>query len=377
MIKTVPRFLCVLPWIQQSLYPNADVYPCCLMVNKYKLGTFAHIDQEKLDTLKNEMLADSVPEACKECTNAECAGVKSYRQSANEAYPEAFQELLEKGETAPLRLEIRISNLCNFACRTCNAGNSTGWYQDAKFLGNKEKLSELSLIQHAGPGAFEELVVQASRVNELHFMGGEPLLHQEHFKLLDALKDKNKKSIFYVTNLSHLSDDKEFIQKTWGEFRHVFWDVSIDGVGKKGEIVRKGLNWKVFERNLEKLQRYTSEFSFTIGVSVTISALNYCHLDEVIQFCLDAQLKRINFNLVETPAHYKVQVLGDEQKKLAKKRITQLIDREGLKGPLAEDLQAIVRFAEEPSRVGLYKNFNKITEIMDNLRSEKSDILFK
>lgn len=377
MTKAASRSLCVLPWIQQSLYPNADVYPCCLMVNKYKLGTFPSIDKEKLDSLKKDILEGPLPEACRECANAECAGVKSYRQSANEAYPAAYKELVETGDTKPLRLEIRLSNLCNFACRTCNAGNSTGWYQDAKFLGNKEKLNELNFVRSAKAGAFEELVAQANKVKELHFMGGEPLLHPEHFKLLESLKDKNQKSIFYVTNLSHISDDKEYIKKTWGDFRHVFWDVSLDGVGAKGEIIRKGLNWKVFEKNLNKLQSYTSEFPFTIGVSITLSALNYCHLSEVIKYCLDSQLKRLNFNFVTTPAHYQVQALGSEQKLLARQRILELIEQEGLDGQLAEDLRAIIRFAETSPADGLYKNFTKITDIMDNLRSEKSEILFK
>src|ERR1051325_9408309 len=93
-------------------------------------------------------------------------------------------------------------------------------------------------------------------VGRMHFAGGEPLVMDEHYRVLDYLISigKTDVTLSYNTNFSMLRYKKYNIVELWNKFKRVEVWASLDGMGEQGDYHRKGQRRHKIEENIRTVQ---------------------------------------------------------------------------------------------------------------------------
>ena len=321
--------LCVVPWVHLNIEPNGKVLPCCLIsshdyfAGDLKTHSIKEIwNSDNMKKLRTDMIAGERPKVCSSCFNKEDALGKSNRQYRNKDYPDVLKNipnLTEVDGTCPsMQLkfwDFRFSNICNFKCRMCGPKLSSAWVSDAATLGWETEQEKISTTEIN----FDFLKEQLDYVEEIYFAGGEPMLMDEHWQILDMLVEHKKFNVKlrYNTNCSTLKYGKKDIIDYWSKWepKKIQVVASIDEIGDRAKLIRSGTVWKKVESNLKKLSNIDFIF-FSIGI--TVGVLNVNRLPNIITYLTDlGVIKNNNFyiSLIEYPTHYNVSVLPNEIKK--------------------------------------------------------------
>jgi organic radical activating enzyme len=194
---------------------------------------------------------------------------------------------------------IYTSNICNSSCITCYPALSTKWQSIRKIQINKKIIDRSALGN-----------VDWAQVKMLNFLGGEPLLEEENFAILEnLLKVGNSKCfIGFVTNGS-ISLNKWQIE-LFKNFEFSNLCVSVDGIGKEFEYLRYPLNWQTVEQNLKV---YHSVVKW-VGISYTVSNLNILYYNKTTEWFRQNKLNN-NHNIVKHPNFFNIENLPVNVKK--------------------------------------------------------------
>ena len=88
-------------------------------------------NSERQQKLRTQLLNGERPKYCFQCFDMEDQGSISMRQSMNKTRKHMIPE--NCSAVMPFQvpvLELKMSNLCNFRCRTCKPDLSTTWLKD-------------------------------------------------------------------------------------------------------------------------------------------------------------------------------------------------------------------------------------------------------
>lgn len=370
--------------------PNGDVYTCCeASSSAEKEGYLGNTKNQKLGEMWNhphiqnvrkELLAGEIPSQCQRCDHIEKMGALSDRIEANEHFKNCHKEVLEKSQInlRPLELkslDLRLSNLCNFNCRTCNPEQSSKWAQDYQLLTHK-KLKEGPITRSFNsPEEAPDLILSESIIPQrLSFAGGEPLIHIEHYKILEALLKKklNNCHIDYITNLSTLNFRGYDYIELWKQFKKVLVTVSIDGIGKQGEYIRGGLDWAKFKLNLKRIQEEAPHVK--LSTNITVSVLNISFLKEILTHCLDELKLRVEslrlYPLID-PIPYRITILPKE----IKQKLTLQLEESLAVLPEEVGLQVrgMISYMNSNDESKYWKFFLAHNKRIDQIRSQSFD----
>jgi organic radical activating enzyme len=152
--------------------------------------------------------------------------------------------------------DFRFSNICNQSCRTCGIEFSSQWHGDYIKLWNlgpdkqPEKIKKIWRDVDAFEQDFEELF---DKVEYIHFAGGEPLITDEHYKVLERLIDRGRTDITirYSTNFNQLQYKKYDVVEMWKHFKHIQLIASLDDCGDRYNYIRNGGGWKEVVENFK------------------------------------------------------------------------------------------------------------------------------
>jgi organic radical activating enzyme len=258
-------FFCPAPW--NSMYYHVDnASPCHTNKNGMNFTPQEYLKSDLLKSMKKDFLEGRVPLSCTICKNREDLGIKSTRQSTF-VTPEGKQinfdrsKFTEDAETKVTRLELRLSNLCNFKCRMCNAFSSSEIAREIKEFPILAKHSGENIVSSTIDSIEELKKIALDGIRVLCFTGGEPLLIKSYYDFLDLLIEKGYNENIIVEIFSNCSVyNPIFIEKLY-KFKKVRFVMSIDGVGKTAEYQRKGTNWSVVEKNLYKYTQLPEPFT--------------------------------------------------------------------------------------------------------------------
>ena len=168
-------------------------------------------------------------------------------------------------------IDIRWSNICNFACVYCGAENSSKW---ATELGIKFDEVPRHRVQELKDFVFQN----AHQLKHVYMAGGEPLLMKENLELLEILQEKNPQINLRInTNLS--KTDTRVFEKIC-EFPNVHWIVSVDEIDSEFEYVRYGGKWQDFLDNLDIIRTLDHKISF----NMLHHLLNYLSIFNCVRF---------------------------------------------------------------------------------------------
>ena len=290
------KVFCLAPWTHLHVLTTGEVFPCCMSahqpdnaVGRLKKGDTLESawNSEKMRTLRRRMLSGEGSELCERCYETEAVGQLSWRLSANEEFAHHFdvvQTTDESGQVEKINLpylDIRFSNVCNLRCRICGPKLSSSWYKDGLAMGwVAPSRSAVETASEAPEVLWEQIVPLLGRAEHFHFAGGEPLVSEEHYRILDELlrRKLHHVKLSYNTNFSRLQYRSRDILDLWRHFPNVYVQASLDGMGARGDYMRKGQVWDQIVRNRERARRECPHLDFV--VLATVSIMNVLHMPD-------------------------------------------------------------------------------------------------
>jgi len=391
-LLTKSSTFCMYPWIHFHAYPTGSAYPCCMADMQFPIGdmrknTIKEIwNQAPMTEIRRQMLNEQPVSACNRCYEQESIGVVSGRMSANKHHGHLIDRTHETKPDGTLdRFEltywdIRFSNLCNLSCRSCGHIFSSSWYQDQAKLAGPEWKKTHKVLNYAGrfeTDAWDQLVEHIEHVEQIYFAGGEPLLMEEHYKILDELVQQKKFNVrlIYNTNFTHTHLKDRSVFEYWKLFDSVSIGASLDGSGPHGEYIRKGTQWNKIEQNRHDMMQICPDVDFYI--SPTLSIMNAWHLpdfhrDWVARGFIKPQ--DLNVNILQDPTHYRIDIAPMKYKQRLRIKYQEHIEWLKNQDPLeraSEGFKSAINFMMASDNTHLIDTFWRKTHELDAIRNEK------
>jgi radical SAM protein with 4Fe4S-binding SPASM domain len=254
------------PWVHLYVQPDGSAHPCCGTV--YSESTLGNTNQtpmqeiwnsQPLRDLRLQMLNDQPSKMCTRCYEHEAAGSFSMRNSANKHHGHHIARTESTGADGTvdqfemIYWDVRFSNLCNLRCRSCGPSFSSSWFQDQLQLAPDYGDHHKALI-FAGKyetDLWEQLIEHIDHVEQIYFAGGEPLMMDEHYRILEELERRGRFDVrlIYNTNFTQTRLKDRTVFDYWKKFKSVAVGASLDAMGARGEYIRKGTIWEEVEEN--------------------------------------------------------------------------------------------------------------------------------
>ncbi len=261
MSSTDKKEPCLLPWIELHINTLGQLKTCCAQfdfLEENKGASFRDVFNGKnFKAIRNQFLAGQTPKVCEACVQAEANGM-SYKTAKSKQWSSFTPDILapqNQDKNFPVRsLDVRFGNLCNFSCRTCDSDNSSRWQKIDTVVGRKT-----TVVERVAKGVLlNQINSVLDEVTELYFAGGEPLLSEEHYLVLEEIirRKRTNIKITYNTNLSLLSAHGRDVVDLWKKLDQVIIYPSIDSIGLRGEYIRSGFKWEQFEENFNMIKNY-------------------------------------------------------------------------------------------------------------------------
>lgn len=370
-----PEKFCVLPFIHLHLSNFGHVTPCCL--NSKQLGHLSNNEisdiwaGDELTAFRSKMLAGEGDISCESCYVRERGGAESLRQKNNAKYSHLIPSI-EVLDPKPIYFDIRFSNLCNLRCRTCWHGSSSSWFEDAK--STNSTAGDRPLIAVSDRASIQDQLHQyLPTVQEFYFAGGEPLIMEEHYRILELLIEAGRTDVKlrYNTNFSNLKYKNYDLFFLWSHFEDIELNVSIDETGDKFELVRKGAKFSTIIENRELLRRKAPHVN--VMVTPTISVFNIYSVTEIIEQLVSSDFAcydSFNINILEVPTYYNIKILPQEEKEQICTDIATYLSSTNPPRKIYHELSRIINYMMAEDHTKHIDEFRYITKKMDQLRNE-------
>jgi hypothetical protein len=242
--------------------------------NKYIPITLdEHWNSPHMMSVRRRMMAGEILPECEVC-NDKLLNTDVYRtyfwQLFKHKYPDIWETTDTTGHTTmqPVSWDYRFSNLCNFKCRTCGDMLSSSWESEQRQHNmiewtdpnnnwmRPEVRSAITEFQDSQIEAEFAEAVEQHRVEEVYWVGGEPLMYEQHWRYMKRiveLGDGPRVYARYNTNLSRVDyRGVNLFSDILSRLRD--WQIcaSLDGTGAVGEYIRTGLEYNRWLDNLGK-----------------------------------------------------------------------------------------------------------------------------
>ena len=291
-----PATLCLAPWVHTYLSPQTERRMCCASredaqtfeqyidtragTGKYiPLTLDEHWNSTHMKSVRQRMMAGETLSECEVC-NDKLLNTDVYRSYFNQLFGHKYLDAMANTDATgfttlkPVSWDYRFSNLCNFKCRMCGDMLSSSWeseqrqhnmidYSNPK---NNWMIPEVKQqIEKFQDTQIEQEFAQAveeHRVEEVYWVGGEPLMYEQHWRYMQRIIELGDgKNVYarYNTNLSRVDyRGINLYSDILSGLRD--WQIcaSIDGTGRIGEYIRSGLNFDQWLKNFTEGLTYSN-----------------------------------------------------------------------------------------------------------------------
>ncbi len=282
-----PITLCMAPWVHTYLSPQTERRMCCASrepaqnFEQYidtKAGTGRYIpitleehwNSPHMQSVRKRMMAGETLPECEVC-NDKLLNTDVYRSYFNRMFEHKYSEAMAATDATgfttvkPISWDYRFSNLCNFKCRMCGdmlssaweteqkQHNMINWHDSKNHWMYPEVRQQISQFQDTQIEAEFAEAVTEHRVEEVYWVGGEPLMYEQHWRYMRQIVEQGDGGRVYArynTNLSRID------YRGTNLFRDILahlrdWQIcaSLDGTGPVGEYIRTGLDFDSWCRN--------------------------------------------------------------------------------------------------------------------------------
>jgi len=307
-----PETLCMAPWTHTYLSPQTERRMCCASrepaqnfeqyidtqsgTGRYIPVTLEqHWNSEHMQSVRRRMLAGETLPECEVC-NDRLLNTDVYRTYFWHLFKHKYDDVIAKtdlnGRTSmlPVSWDYRFSNLCNFKCRTCGDMLSSAWeteqrqhqmidWSNAKNTWMQPDVRrEISQFQDTQIEEEFSRAVEEHRVEEIYWVGGEPLMYEQHWRYMRRIIELGDgKNVYarYNTNLSRVK------YGDWNLYKDILlglrdWQIcaSLDGTGPVGEYIRTGLSYPIFLNNFRQgLEIATNPRQMRLDFTLTLPGM--------------------------------------------------------------------------------------------------------
>ena len=300
------------PWVHTYLSPQTERRMCCasrepaqnfVQYIDTKSGTGQYIpitldehwNGEHMKSVRRRMMGGEELPECEVCHN-KLLNTDVYRSYFNQLFNHKYEEAMASTDATgyttmkPVSWDYRFSNLCNFKCRTCGDMLSSSWEAEERQHGTinwndsknnwmiPEIKEKITAFQDSQIEAEFSQAVEEHRIEEIYWVGGEPLMYEQHWRYMKRiieLGDGPRVYTRYNTNLSRTNyRGVNLFKDILANIRD--WQVcaSIDGTGAIGEYIRTGLDYNVFLENFrEGLQYARNRRQMRLDFTLTLPGL--------------------------------------------------------------------------------------------------------
>lgn len=377
--------ICSLPFTHLATHPHGGVTLCCISDHTNAAssartdGRILNLNTDSIDDVMNsdyfkqvriQMKNEIEPEACKRCYEEERKGIKSKRIEENDRYLESSQHIIDSMKddgTIDVDfkfLELRLGNICNLRCRTCNPASSTKWVVEYSKMQKELKfVTDYSSVQKGvwfeDDKFWNDLLSKSNSLERIYINGGEPTLVEKHFVYLEKLIENDlhrQINLWYNINLSQIP---EKLVELWSQFKSVNVSVSIDDLKERNSYIRNGSDWDNLHANLLKLKQLEW---INLSIVQTISTYNVLYLHEFYQYFQNELNIHVHLNWCYDPGYLSPWILSED--------IKQKIIQDCSKVMKPWDLHNIEQTLQKQSDSSEVKKFKEYTEWLDASRKE-------
>ena len=288
--KEKPPNFCFAPFVHTYLSPVTERRMCCASrepaqnfrqyidtsagTGKYIPITLdEHWNGEHMRSVRRRMMAGETLPECEVC-NDKILNTSVYRSYFDSLFGHKYLQVVdttdETGFTTmkPVSWDYRFTNLCNFKCRMCGDMLSSSWESEQRQHNmidwsnpknnwmQPEIKKQIEQFQDTQIEAEFSQAVEEHRVEEVYWVGGEPLMYEQHWRYMKRiveLGDGPNVYARYNTNLSRVD------YKGVNLYRDILsgirdWQIcaSLDGTGPIGEYIRTGLDYDAWLKNFRQ-----------------------------------------------------------------------------------------------------------------------------
>lgn len=385
-----------MPWVHLHMWPAGTTYPCCMSDPEFPVGDTQNQSLQEIWNSSNmrelrlNMLNDRPSKECRRCYELEENGMGTLRLgSIGNHYEKHIDKVLETaddgsaGDVNMAYLDIRFSNLCNLKCRSCGVQFSSSWFEDHKIAYGDPGHKKILKVRDDMLSFMDELEPLLGSVEQVYWAGGEPLITEEHYRILDKWIEMGKRDVKmdYTTNFTQMRFKKKTAFEYWNAFDNVRVAASLDANHARGEYLRKNMDWDVVVQNRRDMIEQCPQVYFELTPTVSVyNVLNICdfHKEWIEEGLLEPENIRINILL--DPTYMRLSILPPWIKERVVKRYEEHLDylkqfevkktRKGLTiKDVIDDYKNILNYMEQ-DRTDEIKMFMWKTRKIDNVRNE-------
>ena len=354
MNEISPTF-CLAKWHHTTIYLQTGETHSCYHPPPHKISleeiiidpsALHNTNQKKHERL--EMLNGGKPSGCNYCWNIESLGedyISDRKERNSTIYtPERFQQI-KNGDwdqnINPQYIEISFGNECNFKCGYCHPKHSSSYYKEIKDHGpydmvknHRNDIDWFKIYEEE-----ENPYVEAwwrwwpevrKTLTILRITGGEPLLQQSTWRLLEDLEKNPLPNLELNINTNFGSKPiliDRLIEKVNNlvngkKIRDFKIFTSMDTWNEQAEYIRTGLDINAWEKNLDT---YLTRTNLPITFMITFNILTVTNFQSLLEKILEWRLKyngnnqnkwqRVRFDtpFLKEPLQYDMNILPKEQ----------------------------------------------------------------
>ena len=364
---TNPQF-CPMPWTGMMYNFNGEVKNCIRSA-----GPLGNIKDQPIEQIlidnnrpRQQQIVDQLPvETCHTCYDLE-RGKKGFDHISDRVF--YIRELkntpvdtYQVGRFDLQTIDVRWTNLCNFACVYCSPEFSSKWSEELKIrhnMPNEQQLMDFKnhVYDHAG------------QLKHVYLAGGEPLLMKENLTLLEKLNPDT--NIRINTNLSKV-DTRMF--EAVCAFPNVHWTVSVETQADEFEYIRYGGSWPDFLDNLTIIKKLNHKISF----NMLHFLLNYNSIFDCVDFLKGQGFHNNSFVIgaMLRPEYLNIRNLPQDVLNSVKSKLQDRLDQKP--GYLLEDsYRNMLHYIDTPFEKNIKLSVDKLSEL-DQRRGIDSKTIFK
>lgn len=205
-------------------------------------------------------------------------------------------DIIKNNLILPRSLGLHLSNLCNLECIMC------GGRWSSLIRKNREKLPPLPYI--FDDKFFEEIKNFLPFLLKIDFLGGEPFLLKDYYKLWDEIIEKKYSCRVSITTNGTVMNNK--VENVLLNLKTLCLVISCDSlVAENYEKIRLNSKFDLIKANLEKIKeihkiRKQNNLETNITIAVCPMPINYKDIPGIIEYC-NLNSYFIHFNTVNGP----------------------------------------------------------------------------
>jgi len=297
-------------------------------------------------------------------------------------------------------LEIAFDRTCQFACSYCNPAFSTSWVRDIHQNGaytnlvsdgrnhftHEHSSSQLFKLNEVNPyveAFFKWWETDLHKtLKELRITGGEPLMSDNTWRLIDWFKAHKGASTTRLAINSNLGFKRDILERLLDSTQGIELDIytSNESMGTHAEYIRDGLEWKQWVGNLIFL--LNSKKVRSIHVMCTINALCLPSLSEFLYNMMKLKEKygrealSFTLNILRFPSFQSPMILPAELRAIYSKELSEFLVNNSKNSALheheLEHIKRLIDYLQQDTTVdnNLLQDFKNFYQQYDQRRGK-------